>query len=229
MDKTNNTTNVSKTEVNDSVIIRSKVGSFNDVTNVESENMSNSNPTSHKSLNFANLYKYLIDFAEAKKKVTYKGALTDFKEDFSSKRHYLNSLLDEISEHNKNNKEPLLAALVVNQDTDIPGDGFFKKWLNREDYSEEIELIFNYKWKLPNISDVKKGVKTRKICNPDCPCWGHSTTGPKKCPICGFEFKKEEKGWSGIDAHYNKNHKKDLGMNYQEWKSLICDEHRPGK
>jgi energy-coupling factor transporter transmembrane protein EcfT len=38
-------------------------------------------------------------------------------------------ILDEISTDNFNNKEPLLAALVVNKNAGIPGDDFFKKWM----------------------------------------------------------------------------------------------------
>lgn len=66
----------------------------------------------------------------------------------------------------------------------------------------------------------------KSVCSPSCPCWGQPTTLPRKCPICGHQFKKY---WWGIDAHYDKYHKMDLKMDYQEWRSLMCDEHRPGK
>ncbi|WP_319508132.1 hypothetical protein [uncultured Methanolobus sp.] len=77
----------------------------------------------------------------------------------------------------------------------------------------------------PSKSPSEK-LNDKSVCNPSCPCWGQPTTLPRKCPICGHQFQKY---WWGIDAHYDKYHKKDLGVDYQEWRSLMCDGHRPGK
>jgi hypothetical protein len=148
IDKSKNTTNIAKTDINDSVVIRSNVNSSNNPDNLESNKMNNSKNPSGKPLNFSNLYSYLINIAESKQKVSYKQVTDDFEEDFNSKRHHLYSLLDEISEYNKARSEPFLAALVVTKDTKVPGAGFFKKWIDRENYSSEIEAVFNYKWQI---------------------------------------------------------------------------------
>ena len=77
-----------------------------------------------------------------------------------------------------------------------------------------------------NVTDTSKRKNELNNCNPNCPCWGQSITLPRKCPICGYEFKRH---WWGIDRHYETEHESDLGMSYQEWRSQMCDEHRPGK
>lgn len=223
----NSTTIVEDTKIIDSVLVRSKVGSSNGIKEHKPITKEETNKVSQKGLNFINLYNYLVDLANSKQKTNYKQVTTDFGLDFVRNKGHLFELLDDIVRYNKENNQPLLAALVVDKKTGKPGPGFFNKWLKVEDYNKELESVFGHKWTKMDISNEPDHSKSMKSgCNPDCPCWGQSITPPRRCPLCGFEFKI---GWSGLDGHYNRYHFKDTGVPYQEWKSLMCSEHRPGK
>jgi len=68
-------------------------------------------------------------------------------------------LLDEINQHAHKQGEPLLSALVVNSNTGIPGEGFFKLAADlgrlesnalsprkREFWKKEVQAIYSYDW-----------------------------------------------------------------------------------
>ena len=83
-------------------------------------------------LNELEIREYLIGIAKEKRTVNYKIIMDKCGEETypaTVKNKLTIPILDPISEKNINQKEPLLAALVVNKNTGIPGDDFFNKWM----------------------------------------------------------------------------------------------------
>lgn len=146
----NSTTIVEGTKIIDSVLVRSRVGSSNEMKEQKPITKEETNKMSQKGLNLINLYNYLVDLANSKQKANYKQVTTDFGLDFVRNKGHLFELLDDIVGYNKENNQPLLAALVVNKETGVPGQGFFE-WMREEDYNKELKLVYTYKWtKLEN-------------------------------------------------------------------------------
>jgi hypothetical protein len=138
------------TKIIDSVLVRSRVGSSNGSKEHKPITKEETNKMSQKGMNLINLYNYLVDLSNSKQKANYKQVTTDFGLEFVRNKGRLFEMLDDIVRYNKQNNQPLLAALVVNKETGIPGPGFFE-WMREEEYNKELELVYTYKWtKLEN-------------------------------------------------------------------------------
>ena len=122
-------------------------------------------------LNELEIREYLIGIAKEKRTVNYKIIMDKCGENTypsTVKNKLTKPVLDPISEKNINQKEPLLAALVVNKNTGIPGDDFFNKWTrlpmgsypyppegpeNQEIHELELKRIYDH-WQDENYKTV---------------------------------------------------------------------------
>ena len=112
------------------------------------------------SLSKDNIREDLINLAKEKNTTNYGKLLGKYGEKTNPPpgKSPLIPILDKISTDNLNNKEPFLAALVVAENTYLPGPKFFEKWMRpyrnysgpskgpeaHKIHEEELKLIFNY-------------------------------------------------------------------------------------
>ena len=166
------------------VVIEDSLVQRSDISNVEFENKGAS-----KEMNKEKVYNYLITIVNNRSniedtKIGYKNVLNYFNRD-TKYLPLLFTRLAEICKYNHERNEPLISAIVVNDETSIPGKGFFENCMRKyrgyigpsdgpdaqKVHNEELERVFNY-WQDGNENS--------------CPaCGGVVPDGAKFCMECG--------------------------------------------
>ena len=167
--------------IEDSIVKRSAIGNIK---------LNNENNEDAKEMSENNVHNYLVNVVKNGSniediKVEYKQVLTHFERDVKA-MPLLFTLLDKICKNNHQKSQPFLAAIVVNQESHIPGKGFFEKWMRpsyrsytglfegpeaQKIHEEELKQVFNY-W---HVGDANS-----------CPACGKAMAdGAKFCMECG--------------------------------------------
>lgn len=90
------------------------------------------------------LYKYLLEIATQRRYTRYAnaGAIIGLNMNEPADRDQISRLLDEISEHEHHAGHPLLSAVVIHAQDNMPGNGFFTMAQRVGRFSSGDKLIF---------------------------------------------------------------------------------------
>ena len=139
------------------VVIEDSLVQRSNIDNVESENEG-----VNKEMNKEKVYNYLFNIVNNSSniedmKIEYKEVLSYFNRDTKSMPLLFNRL-NEICRNNHERNEPLISAIVINEEPPIPGKGFFDSCMRKyrgyigssegseaqKAHNEELERVFNY-------------------------------------------------------------------------------------